>query len=144
MYSATRSMQAADRFRRVLMLSYILLLCGAAAAAFWGVMHLVKTGPALSVFEPLTDDNRYVLRMEWVVEGVALVFVAALIAVATVLQGPNTAGSRLVYGMSAGFLLTMALVSLFTGAKASPLPYKLCAPIFASSAALIWLGGFVA
>ncbi|HSH74952.1 MAG TPA: hypothetical protein VLA09_04695 [Longimicrobiales bacterium] len=125
------------------MLSYILLLAGAAAAAFWGVMHLAKTRPALSVFEPLTDDNRYVLRMEWIVEGVALVFVAVLVAVVTVIQGPGTAGSRLVYGMSVGFLITMSLVSLFTGARASPLPYKLCAPIFASAAALIGLGGFL-
>ena len=44
--------------------------------------------------------------------------------------------------MSSGFLLAMAVVSLFAGARASLLPYKLCAPIFASAAALIILGAF--
>jgi len=125
------------------MMSYALLYLGAVAAAFWGVMHLVKTRPVVAGFEPLTDDNRHVLRMEWIVEGVALVFVATLIAIVTAFQGPTAPGSRLVYGMSGGFLLAMAVVSLFTGARASLLPYKLCAPIFASAAALVFLGAFV-
>ena len=125
------------------MLSYMLLFLGSAAVAFWGIMHLVKTKPVVAGFEPLTDDNRHVLRMEWIVEGVALVFVAALVAAVTSIQGPRAPGSGLVYGMSGGFLLVMSLVSLFTGARASLLPYKLCAPIFASAAMLILVGAFV-
>ncbi len=125
------------------MLSYLLLFLGAAAVAFWGIAHLVKTGPVVAGFEPLTDDNRHVLRMEWVVEGVALVFVAALIATTAAIRGPRAPGAGLVFGMSAGFLAAMAVVSLFTGARASPLPYKLCAPIFASAALLVFAGGFV-
>lgn len=125
------------------MLSYVFLLLGSAAVGFWGIMHLVKTRPVVAGFEPLTDDNRHVLRMEWIVEGVALVFVAALITVVTVSQGPRAPGSRLIYALSGSFLLTMSLVSLFTGAKASLLPYKLCAPIFASAAILVLVGGFV-
>lgn len=121
-----------------------LLLVGSACVAAWGTMHIVKTGPVIAGFEPLTDDNRYVLRMEWIVEGVALVFVAALVAVVTLSQGPAAPGSALVYWMSAVFLLVMAGVSLFTGARASPLPYKLCAPIFTASAALIVAGALLA
>jgi hypothetical protein len=125
------------------MLSYVLLFLASAAVAVWGIMHLVKTRPVVAGFEPLTEDNRHVLRMEWIVEGVALVFVAALVAVVTVVNGPRAPGSGLVYGMSSGFLLAMALVSLFTGAKASLLPYKLCAPIFGSAAVLILVGAFL-
>lgn len=125
------------------MFSYVLLYLSAIAVAFWGGMHLVKTRPVVAGFEPLTDDNRHVLRMEWIVEGVALVFVATLIALVTGIQGPRTPGSGLVYGMSGGFLLTMAGVSLFTGSRASLLPYKLCAPIFTTAAALVLLGAFV-
>lgn len=123
------------------MLSQVLLFLGAASVAIWGIMHLVKTRPVIAGFEPLTDDNRYVLTMEWIVEGVALVFVAALVVVVTMVEGPDTLGSELVYGMSGGFLLAMAVVSLFTGARASLLPYKLCAPIFTASAGLILVGG---
>lgn len=126
-----------------MMISSLFILAGAVAVAFWGGMHIAKTGPVVAGFEPLTDDNRYVLRMEWLVEGVALIFTAILVASATLFLDPESAGSRLIYGVSVGFLLTMASVSLFTGARASLLPYKLCAPIFASAAVLIFLGGFV-
>jgi hypothetical protein len=106
-------------------------------------MHLVKTGPVVAGFEPLTDDNRYVFTMEWILEGVTLIFVAALILVVTVWGRPTEFGSLIVYRMSAIFLFVMAAVSLFTGAKASPLPYKLCAPIFGIAAALILYGSVV-
>lgn len=121
----------------------LLLFAGAVAVAVWGAMHIAKTRPVVTGFEPLTEDNRYVLAMEWIVEGVALLFTAILVASATLFLGRGAAGSRLIYGMSIGFLLTMAAVSLFTGAKASPLPYKLCAPIFTGAAVLIWMGAFV-
>lgn len=124
------------------MIPSLLLFAAAAAVAFWGSMHIAKTRPVVSGFEPLSKDNRYVLQMEWLVEGVALIFAAVLVASATLLLGPEAPGSRLIYGVSIGFLLTMALVSLLTGAKASLLPYKLCAPIFTGAAVLIFLGGF--
>jgi hypothetical protein len=108
----------------------------------WGIMHLVKTAPVVAGFEPLSDDNRHVLRMEWILEGVTLLFLAVLVSVFTLWPGPDALASRIVFGLSALLLLVMAAVSLFTGAKASPLPYKLCAPIFTSAAALILFGGF--
>jgi len=126
------------------MISYVLLFLGSASVAVWGVMHLVKTRPVVAGFEPLTDDNRYVLRMEWIVEGVALIFVGVLVGTFTALLGPEPPGSQLVYAISGVFLFAMSAVSLLTGAKASPLPYKLCAPIFAGSALLILVGGLVA
>lgn len=124
------------------MISNLLLFVGAAAVAFWGAMHIAKTRPVVAGFEPLSQDNRYVLQMEWLVEGVALIFTAVLVAAATLLLGRGTAGARLVYGMSIVFLMAMTVVSLLTGAKASLLPYKLCAPIFTTAAVLIYLGGF--
>jgi hypothetical protein len=104
----------------------------------------VKTGPVVGGFEPLSDDNRHVLRMEWILEGVTLLFVAELVSAFTLWHGPDAPGSALVFRMSALLLLVMAAVSLFTGAKASPLPYKLCAPIFTTAAALILFGSFAA
>ncbi len=123
---------------------YVMLLAGSALTAFWGVMHLVKTGPVVAGFEPLGDDNRHVLRMEWILEGVTLCFVAVLVSVFTLWRGPDALASVIVFRLSALFLLVMAAVSLFTGAKASPLPYKLCAPIFTTAAALILVGSFAA
>ena len=81
--------------------------------------------------------------MEWIIEGVALTFVAALVLGAMFILGTRAPGARFVYGMSVSFLLVFAFVSLITDAKASPLPYKLCAPIFTASAVMVWIGGFI-
>ncbi|UCC82969.1 MAG: hypothetical protein JSW46_18750 [Gemmatimonadota bacterium] len=116
----------------------VLLYTGSAALAFWGVMHIVMTRAVVAGFEPLSNDNRLVLTMEWILEGVTLCFIAALVVVVTMLAGSETSVATLVYRASAIMMLVMAGVSLFTGAKASPLPYKLCPPIF-TSVALLYL-----
>jgi hypothetical protein len=126
------------------MLAALFLHAAAVMVAFWGAMHLVKTKPVVAGFEPLSADNRHVLTMEWVLEGVTLCFIAALVFAMTVFVGHGGLAVTVVYVLAAAMLLTMAVVSLFTGARASPLPYKLCAPIFTTAAALILLGGFVA
>ena len=126
------------------MLPYVFLFLGSTSVALWGIMHLVQTRPVVAGFEPLSDDQRYVLKMEWIVEGVSLVFVAALITTVTAMLGPEALGSKIVYWAVGLFLLAMATVSLLTGAKASPLPYKLCPPIFTMAAVLILAGGWVA
>ena len=126
------------------MLAYVLLFVGSSSVALWGVMHLIQTRPVIVGFEPLSDDQRHVLRMEWIVEGVSLLFVATLVTAATTVLGPEALGSKLVYWSAGIFLLVMSLVSLLTGGKASPLPHKLCAPIFTISAVLILAGGWIA
>ncbi len=103
----------------------LLLYTGSAAIAFWGVMHLVKTRAVLAGFEPLSNDNRLVLTMEWILEGVTLCFVAGLVTLVTLLAGSEAAVATLVYRASALMMISMAAVSLLTGAWASPLPYKL-------------------
>jgi hypothetical protein len=121
------------------MLPDILLYTGSAVIAFWGVMHIVKTRPVVGGFGPLSDDNRLVLTMEWILEGVTLCFIAALVAAVTLLAGSEASVANLVYRASGLMLIVMAGVSLFTGARASPLPYKLCPPIFGSVAVLYLL-----
>lgn len=126
------------------MFATLSLYAAALMVAIWGIMHLVKTRPVVAGFEPLSADNRYVLTMEWVLEGVTLCFIAALVIATTAFIGPGASAATLVYALAAAMLLAMAVVSLFTGAKASPLPYKLCAPIFTTSAVLILAGGLTA
>ena len=63
--------------------------------------------------------------MEWIVEGVSLILVGALVAVVTFID-PKDAVSKAVYIVSTIGLLTLALVSLFTGFKVRFLPFKLC------------------
>jgi hypothetical protein len=118
------------------MLSEILLYLGSAAIAIWGSMHIVMTRTVVKGFGPLSRDDHLVITMEWILEGVTLCFIAALVTAVTLSGGADTEVARLVYRASALVLLVMAGVSLFTGARAAPLPYKLCPPIFSSVAAL--------
>ncbi len=119
----------------------VLLYTGAALAAFWGVMHLVKTGPVVEGFEPLSTDNRRIITMEWIVEGVLLCFIAILITTVAWFAGARDPVAILVYRGVAVLLLVMAGVSLFTGSRTSQLPYKLCPPIFTTCALLFIMGG---
>ena len=77
--------------------------------------------------------------MEWVTEGVALMFVGTIVATVTAVE-PRAIVSSYVYLVSSGCLVVLAIVSLFTGFKIAFLPFKLCPLIFLSSAILILLG----
>jgi hypothetical protein len=121
------------------MLGDVLLFTGSAALAVWGAMHIVVTRPVVNGYGPLSDDNRLVLTMEWILEGVTLCFIAALVTAVTLLAGPETSVANLVYRASGLMLIAMAGVSLFTGARASPLPFKLCPLIFSSVAVLYFV-----
>jgi hypothetical protein len=80
--------------------------------------------------------------MEWINEGLALIFIGVLVATVTAINPANVV-STAVYFISVLMLLVMALLSLFTGFKVSFLPFKLCPFIFAASAVLIMIGGLI-
>ena len=77
--------------------------------------------------------------MEWIVEGVALIFVGVLVVITTLIDR-SAAVAQGVYWSSAGVLIILAIVSLFTGFKVNFLPFKLCPVIFTLSAVLILVG----
>jgi hypothetical protein len=78
--------------------------------------------------------------MEWITEGVALIFIGVLVATVTTLDASSMI-SRSVYILSAVGLLVLATISLFTGFRLKFLPFQLCPFIFTVSAILILLGG---
>lgn len=77
--------------------------------------------------------------MEWIIEGVALIFIGVLVALVTYVD-KNSVVSQTVYWASFAVLNVLSLVSLFTGFKVSFLPFKLCPFIFTGSSILIVLG----
>lgn len=78
--------------------------------------------------------------MEWIIEGVALIFIGITVAAVTILD-PFSVISRAIYIISSVYLIALAIVSLFTGFRINFLPFRLCPIIFTSSAILILLGG---
>ena len=124
------------------MIKYILLYAGAALTVIWGIAHLFPTKSVVKGFGKLSADNRNIITMEWIVEGVFLIFLGILVAAVTFL-GAGGMISTVVYLLTVIVLMVMAMVSLFTGFNVNFLPFKLCPFIFAASAVLIFIGRFL-
>ena len=120
----------------------VLLYIAASLTGVWGIAHLFATRGVVAGFGELSADNRHIITMEWVVEGVALLSVGALVAAVTVADSGAAAASA-AYVVAIATLLALAVVSLFTGFRIAFLPYRLCPFIFAASALLIGLGAWL-
>jgi len=119
-----------------------LLYVASVLTGLWGIAHLFATRGVVAGFGELTADNRRIITMEWIVEGVALISTAAFVAAATAIDSQATVSSA-VYAVAMTTLLALALVSLFTGFRVAFLPFRLCPIIFALSAVLIGLGAWL-
>ena len=122
-------------------MNVVVLYAAAALTGLWGAAHLFATRGVVADFGGLTADNRRIITMEWIVEGVALISLGTLVAVVTA-TGPDTAVSSAVFAVAIGTLIALALVSLFTGFKVEFLPFRLCPLIFGLSAVLIAAGAW--
>lgn len=124
------------------MINQILLYIGAILSILWGIAHLFPTKNVVAGFGDISEDNRHIITMEWIVEAVALIFIGVLVGMVTMIDHQNVV-SVAVYRLSTLGLLALAGVSLFTGFKVDFLPYKLCPFIFSLSAILIVLGVYL-
>ncbi len=117
-----------------------LLYGGSVVIVLWGIAHVaIPTKGIVDGFGPISVDKR-ILTMEWIMEGLALSFIGLLVVFVTALEGIENTASTLVFRASAIMLVVMAGVSLFTGARTSIVPMKLCPPIFVTVAAFYWFG----
>lgn len=123
-------------------MNQVILYIASIMTALWGIAHLFATKGVVAGFGDLTTDNRRIITMEWIVEGVALISTAVLLAAATAVD-PEAVVSDAVYAVAIGTLVVLAAVSLFTGFKVAFLPFRLCPLIFGISAALIAWGAWL-
>jgi hypothetical protein len=120
----------------------ILLYIGGALTMGWGTAHLYPTQKIVRGFGGISRDNQLVLTMEWLSEAVLLIFTGLLVVLMTARFGADAAAAQTVFAASAGMLLVWAAVSAATGGRVDFIMYRLCAPIFTVSAALILIGAF--
>jgi hypothetical protein len=124
------------------MVNHILLYSGCLLPFFWGISHLFPTRSVVKGFGEISLDNKRIITMEWIIEGVALIFIGTVVASVTYIDYTHTI-SRTIYWISFVMLNTLSLISYFTGFKIHFLPFKLCPAIFTSSSILILLGCYV-
>lgn len=125
------------------MIDSVLLIIGAAIVALWGISHLFPTKGVVRGFGDISLDNKRIITMEWVVEGINLSFLGFLVILVTLVAGADNEVSRLVYLSSAGLLVVMAVWHSLTGARTKAIPMKLCPWIFGTSAVLFILGSLL-
>jgi len=107
-------------------LNVILLYLGSVIIMLWGIAHLIPTGAIVKGFGDISRDNRLIITMDWIAEGLTLCFIGLLILSATMFAGPASTGVKIVYRLCFGVLVVLAVLSFFTGARTSVVPMKIC------------------
>ena len=96
------------------MLNQILLYVGSGVIFLWGVGHIMPTRSVVKDFGEISKDNKLIITMEWIVEGVALVFIGAIVLAATLMDRTGDV-SKAVYLLSFVMLNVLSAMSLKTG-----------------------------
>ena len=120
-------------------MNQVLLYLGAALPLVWGCAHLFPTRSVVREFGEISQDNQRIITMEWILEGVALIFIGVVISTVTYIDHHSPIAVA-VYWIAVVALITFAVVSLFTGYRVDFLPFKLCPAIFTGAAILILVG----
>jgi hypothetical protein len=117
----------------------VIIYIGSALPLIWGIAHLFPTKSVVRGFGEISNDNKNIITMEWLIEGIALIFIGILVATITFINPINII-STTIYLMSSACLLILAIISLFTGFRINFIPFRMCPIIFTSSAILITIG----
>jgi len=117
-----------------------LVFLGGSLCLIWGIAHLIPTGNVMKGFGNISVDNFHIINMEWINEGLTLIFIGLLTIVATITSKNETRVIKAVYFLAFIMLMAMSVLSLFTGFKIDFLPFRLCPFIFTVSGLLILQG----
>ena len=64
----------------------VLLYLGSIVITLWGVSHIIPTKSVVAGFGTLSSDNYRIITMEWVAEGLTMVFIGLLDLATTILR----------------------------------------------------------
>jgi hypothetical protein len=125
------------------MLGDILLYIGSVVITLWGIAHIIPTQSVVKSFGSITEDNKKIITMEWITQGLTLCFIGLLVLLVTLFTVTANKVSVIVYRISAIMLVIMALVSALTGARTSVIPIKICPYVKTGVAILFFVGSIV-
>jgi hypothetical protein len=124
------------------MANQVLLYSGSFFLLFWGIAHLFPTQSVVRGFGDISIDNKRIITMEWIIEGVSLIFIAVVVSCVTYLDYTSEI-SKTIYWIVFVMLNTLSAISLLTGFRVGFLPYKLCPAIFTMASILILVGSTI-
>jgi hypothetical protein len=118
----------------------LLFTISGALSILWGIAHLFPTSSIVHGFGSISVDNRRIILMEWINEGLTLIFIGLLIIMVTFISSTDVKVKKGVYLLSFIMLVSMAILSLLTGFRIDFIAFRLCPFIFLLSAILLLVG----
>ena len=118
-------------------MSEALAYVAAGIVLLWGISHIIPTREVVAGFGDISTDNRHIITMEWVAEGLSFIFVAGLVAVVTLSSVVMEPAKDLVYRVIPAFLLTIGVWTAMTGARTNVIWFKMCPVVMVISSALL-------
>lgn len=125
------------------MASNVLLYLGSVIIFVWGIAHLIPTKSVVSGFGRISGDNKKVITLEWIAEGLLLCFLGIIVFLITILNGYQNPVSLNVYRICAGMLIILAILTLATGSRTKIVFFKICPAVKALVAVLYILGSLL-
>jgi hypothetical protein len=65
------------------MINELFLYLGSIIILFWGIAHIIPTKSVVNGFIKISEDNKRIISMEWIAEGLTLCFIGVLVLVIT-------------------------------------------------------------
>jgi hypothetical protein len=121
------------------MTNEIWIYTGSAIIILWGIAHIIPTKAIVKGFGDISADNKKIIAMETIAEGLTLIFLGVLPLLLTLMSERDVIVNRTIF-ICAIMLLVMAFLTLFTGARTSVIWYKICPAVKAAVAVLFILG----
>lgn len=115
------------------MLGYI----AAGIVFLWGVSHIIPTKQVVAGFGDIGRDNRHIITMEWVAEGLSFMFVAVLVVAVTWSGQTPEVAEDLVYRVVTGFLLAIGAWTAMTGARTKVIWFRMCPVVMTVTSGLL-------
>ena len=127
----------------ILIVDDYLFLAGGLIAIAWGIAHFIPTPAIVRMFGNISEDNKRVLTMSWIAEGIALVFIGAVVCLTVGIAGTENDATRVVTWSAAVAMFTFVIVNLFTGFKTSIIPIKACVFVDGLAGLLFLIGSII-
>ncbi|OGO18781.1 MAG: hypothetical protein A2Z15_07875 [Chloroflexi bacterium RBG_16_50_11] len=119
-----------------------IIYIGAGIIILWGIAHIVPIKYVIQSFGAISGDNQKILFMEYIAEGMTLIFLGILPLLVTILGDAQSATADIVYIADAVMLLAMALLTQLTGARTPMIWYNIC-PAVKTAVAILYILGSV-
>jgi hypothetical protein len=110
----------------ILIVDDYLFLIGGLVTVIWGIAHLIPTRAIVKMFGDISDDNKRILTMSWIVESIALIFIGSMVVLTVAIAGTENEAIRILTWSAAAAMFTFVGLNLFTGFKTSIMPIKAC------------------